>query len=160
MPLTGLPGPAAAAIAPTPCRQLAPIVWMGPGKTRREDAWTSRRGFLRTIGLAAGPLLIPASALGRTGRPAPADRLNLGVIGLGMMGQGHVSNCLNLPSVQLVAVCDVDRTRLEDVRRLVDSSYAVATHSGEYQGCSAYADFRELLARDDLDAVWVATPDH
>ena len=75
----------------------------------------------------------------------------MAVIGLGAMGSGHLRLCLGNPSVQVLAVCDVDRTRREEG---LDRSRAA------YAGVKAYNDYRDILARPDVDAVVIATPDH
>ncbi len=117
---------------------------------------TTRRGFLHralatSVGAAAAPFILPARALGAAGHVAPSERLVLGIIGMGKMCYGHLGGLLNRPAVQVAALCDVESTRLEKCRRRVDEAYA---------GCAVYRDFRELLARPDLDAVFIATPTH
>lgn len=124
----------------------------------------TRRDFLESASaLAAGlaaPALIPGTALGRDGRKAPGSRIGLGLIGLGGNGSGHLRGFLDLSEAQVLAVCDVDQTRREQARKTAESHYAEQTRSGLYRGCAAYNDFRELLARPDIDAVVVSTPDH
>ena len=97
--------------------------------------------------------IIPASALGRDGHTAPSGRITLGAIGVGSMGTGHVRAFLAQPDVRLVAVCDVRREHRERTRQLAAARY------GE-DSCAVYNDFRELLARPDIDAVMIATPEH
>lgn len=63
-------------------------------------------------------------------------------------------------NVRVLAVCDVDTTRRENARKTVETRYAARITAGEYKGCDTYNDFRELLARKDIDAVVIATPDH
>jgi len=112
----------------------------------------SRRSFLgRSAAVAAGfaaPLVLPATALGRGGRPAPSERIALGFIGLGGMGSGHLDRLLRNRGVEVVALCDVDAGRRAEASAKVRPG-GFATH-----------DYRELLARDDVDAVVIATPDH
>jgi predicted dehydrogenase len=90
----------------------------------------------------------------------PNGRINLGFIGVGMMGRDHLGNFLGNRGVQVVAVCDVHRIRREDAVVRVNRSYAEARRSGTYRGCASITDFRELLGRRDIDAVVIATPDH
>lgn len=121
---------------------------------------SNRRAFLtRSAATLALPTILQSSA--RAGAAiAPSDRLNLGFIGMGTMNRGHLGRFLKRPEVQVVAVCDVDTTRRESARKMVEDRYAEAVKSGKYEGCGAYNDFRELLARSDVDAVVIATPDH
>jgi len=70
-----------------------------------------------------------------------------------------MGNCLGNPEIQVLAVCDVDTTRRELAKEAVEEAYGTA-QGARYQGCAAYNDFRELIARKDIDAVMIATPDH
>jgi predicted dehydrogenase len=92
------------------------------------------------------------------GRPAPSKRITVGVIGVGRQGLYVVARLLREPDVQVVGVCDVDRTRRDNAKRSVDDQQGQRAGGGE--GCASYNDYRELLARRDVDAVVVATPDH
>ena len=119
----------------------------------------SRRSFVRVAALAvlAGPTILTSRGLGaRTAN----DRINLGFIGVGIMGRGHVHGFLNSPEVQVVAICDVVAERREHSQRDVEKHYAGQNGKGTYKGCKVYNDFRELLERKDIDAVLIATPDH
>ncbi len=116
----------------------------------------SRRSFLASA--AAAPLIIRGGELGPRRRSA-LERITIGVIGCGKMaGDYHLPELLGQPDTQVIAVCEVDRTRREAARQRVDRYYSDARR--DFAGCQAYSDFRELLARDDLDAVCIATPDH
>jgi predicted dehydrogenase len=108
-------------------------------------------------GLAA-PLVVAARSRGAFA--APSDRLNVGFIGVGTMGRGHLGRFVGYADVQVVAVCDVESTRRESAKKMVEDRYAQAAGKGSYKGCQAYNDFRELLALEGLDAVVIATPDH
>ena len=123
----------------------------------------TRRQFLQTAtrfaaGAIAVPAFIPAAARGGPGRVAPSDRLVLGLIGMGKMCYGHLGDLLNRQNVQIAALCDVESTRLEKCRKRVEDSYAARSGKSAYKGCDTYRDFRELLARPDIDAVLIATP--
>ena len=118
----------------------------------------TRRGFLKeTAGtaLAAGvlPHLLPSSVWGAEGAVTPANRITVGCVGQGPQGQGVMSNFLNQPDTRVVAVCDLKQEQREQSRRLVNNHY-------KNEDCAVYSDFRELIARPDIDVVLVATPDH
>lgn len=124
------------------------------------DRLLNRREFVRRAGAAAvAPTIISATALGRAGRAAPAERLRAGFIGTGGQGTGLLNGFLSQPDVQVLAVCDVDRGRCEAAKRRADEVYSQRQGS-TYSSTAAYHDFRELLARGDLDTITVATPDH
>jgi predicted dehydrogenase len=125
------------------------------------DHGISRRDFVAGAASALGlPLIISSSVLGDEKRDKPSERINLGFIGLGKMNRGHLGNFLNQKDVQVQAICEVDTTRREAAKKTVNEHYAKTTKSGEYKGCTVYNDFHELLARKDIDAVVIATPDH
>jgi predicted dehydrogenase len=139
---------------------------------------TSRRTFLGGLAAGAAFSVVPRHVLGGPGHTAPSDKITLGLIGLG--GQGHVNlyNFLQMEDVQVTAVCDVNREGpgyiswewmqgtdqklggREPARRLVDEHYAGQTGRSSYRGCTAYTDYRDLLDKEDVDGVMVATPDH
>jgi len=137
-----------------------------------EQKGLTRRRFLKnTAALAvAAPCILPSSALGGEGRPAPSERITMGSIGLGGRGTVNFSTFLGRGDVQILALCDVDKGSmryedawyrgLEPARLDAEKRYAALKSSGSYKGCDTYTDFRELLARDDIDAVVIATPDH
>jgi hypothetical protein len=122
---------------------------------------TTRRGFLRgTATACAAPWLIPSSVLGGGGAVAPSKRLTMGLIGVGCMGSGHLRRLVGDPGVQLLAVCDVDRVRRDSAKQRTEEAYASERAAGAYRGCDAYNDFRDVLARKDIDGVVIVTPDH
>lgn len=117
---------------------------------------TSRRDVLKAAAAAlAAPLFIPSTSLAspRHGRRGPGDRITLALIGMGIQNRFHLSAFLNNPDVRILAVCDVDATRRNDAKARVDAHYGSAD-------CAAYNDHRDALARPDIDAVVIATPDH
>ncbi len=110
----------------------------------------TRRKFLRRAAeVCLIPAFVPAACMGRDGAIAPSNRIGVAAIGLGFAWD----TALYLPETRLVAVCDVLRERREQAR------HAVNAHYGN-EDCTAYNDFREVLARRDVDAVYIATPDH
>jgi predicted dehydrogenase len=129
----------------------------GPKRLNRREAL---RAAAAAGGVVAAPWLVPASALGSQGSVAAGDRITLGFIGIGAMGQGHLRCFVEYPDAQVVAVCDVDRWRRENAKVRVEELYAARSAGGSFRGCAAYTDLRELLARDDVDAVVIATGDN
>lgn len=128
-------------------------------KTNSELNTLSRRAFLRGTATAAiaFPTIVPSVVLGAN---APSNRITIGCIGMGRMGRGDAQQFLRFDNVRIIAVCDVDSKRLADARKLVERHYAGQSTGGTYKGCNEYGDFRELLARKDIDAVSIVSPDH
>ncbi|WP_291988908.1 Gfo/Idh/MocA family oxidoreductase [Luteitalea sp.] len=121
-----------------------------------------RREFLQSAGLIAAGAAVPTILPSRVfGRQAPSERITLAFIGTGRQAQTmNIPEFMAVPGVQVVAVCDVDSWRLDRAKTLVESTYATKAPSGTYKGCATYRDFREVLARTDVDAVMISTPDH
>ncbi len=119
----------------------------------------SRRRFVKTVAaVAAAPSIISASALGSDDQPAPSERINVAIIGCGKMAKDyHFRTLLKMPDVQVVAVCEVDRTRRETGKERVEKEYS---EDKAFKGCDTTDDFRGIVAREDIDAVCIATPDH
>jgi predicted dehydrogenase len=120
----------------------------------------SRRAFVSSAAAAAVPLILPRSALGDDKKPGANGRLTLGFIGMGYQMGGHLNYFLGQKETQVLAVCEVDKTRREHAKKTVEDRYGKEQKSGQYKGCAAYVDFRELVGRKDIDAVVIATPDH
>jgi predicted dehydrogenase len=119
----------------------------------------TRRTFLKRAALAGvAPLILPSAI--RAANTPPGSKINLASIGVGIQGRGLLNGFLGRDEVRVVAVCDVDSTRRNSAQQMVESHYAKASSAGTYKGCAAFGDFRELLARRDIDAVVIATPDH
>ncbi len=116
----------------------------------------SRRGAIRSLlGAAVAPTVLTVTK----GRAAPSERITMGCIGVGNMGKGNLGAFLGRGDVQIVAIADVKAWEREGQKKRVEAHYANQT-GRDYKGCAVYNDFRELLARDDIDAVMIATPDH
>ncbi|MFQ6131171.1 MAG: Gfo/Idh/MocA family protein [Armatimonadota bacterium] len=124
----------------------------------------SRRGFLRSAGRAlAGALVAPhvitSSALGQATTPPASERVTLGHIGVGGRGGGLLRGFLGVAEAQSVAVCDPFKSKRENWAEKINSHYADKMGDATYKGCAAYNDFRDLLAREDIDGVVIATHD-
>ncbi len=124
--------------------------------TRGSTHALTRRGFLKATTAAAAacaaPTIIPSSVWGQD-RPTPSNRITVATIGVRGQGGGVMGAFLGNADVQMVALCDVDAEPLMQRRDQVNNHY-------KNQDCKTYRDFREVLARDDIDAVIVGTPDH
>ena len=120
----------------------------------KANAMLNRRHFLKGVaaaGAVAGfPVIIPSTVLGAE---APSRKITVGAVGLGGMGSGNLGGFLGDSRCRVLAVCDVDRQHAQEAQRRVNQQY-------NSQDCAAYKDFRELIARDDIDAISLATPDH
>jgi myo-inositol 2-dehydrogenase/D-chiro-inositol 1-dehydrogenase len=127
---------------------------------RGREALSRRRFLAGTVAAVAVPWVVPASALGRAGRPAASERITVGVLGQGNRGTDDMKGVMNSPLSQVVAVCDCRRPRLEAGQKRVEQFYADRDGRGSYAGCKAYHDFRELIDRKDVDALLVCVPDH
>src|SRR5215510_12530017 len=111
----------------------------------------NRRRFLAVTGAA---LAVPNIIVSRAwGRPAPSNRIALGVVGCGGMGASNTRSFLNQKDCQVVAACHVDKDHLAQVTGIINRHY-------QKKDCQRYHDFRELMARKDIDAVMLAVPDN
>lgn len=120
---------------------------MKRAQTRR----ITRRSFLKTTALtAAAPAVLPSSMFGQT---APSNRITIGVVGWGMQGPPNTSAFLGMKDCQVVAACDLDTIPLGEAVNTINDHYGNTD-------CKSYHDYREMLARDDIDAVMLAVPDH
>lgn len=115
---------------------------------------SSRRGFFKGVAATGAavalPTIIPSSALGLDGVAPPSERIVVGGIGIGARGTYDLGCFLEQSDVQFAAVCDIKEVRRQAVKKIVDDKYGT-------QACSMHRDFRELLDRQDIDAVLIAT---
>jgi predicted dehydrogenase len=106
------------------------------------------------------PQIIPASALGRGNQLSPSERITIGMIGMGNRGTSSFQSMEPLPDHQVVAVAECRRQRALRAQEMIQDFYAGRIGKESYHGCQLYTEFRDLLARDDIDAVWACVPDH
>ena len=134
--------------------------------------FTTRRQFLTTSAAALGfPMIVPRSVFGAAGRPAPSERITVGAIGWGTIAGDWTPSFLNNDKCQVVAVADPmkeyghygydgkETGGREAGKKIIDEHYSKAANKPA-KVCAAYADFREMMEKEDLDAVQVSTPDH
>ena len=109
---------------------------------------TTRRRFLGQIAATISlPLFVQSKAFGAN------DRINMGFIGMGNQGRRDLRGFMNFPEVRAVAVCDVRSEYLNKAIDRVNKRY-------DNKDCKTYKDWRDVIARDDIDAIHIATPDH
>ena len=123
----------------------------------------TRRQFLRTAAAGASvfPAIIPATVLaGRSAVTAPSDRIVLGFLGTGKQGSFLLRGFLNEPGTQVVAVCDVDKRKLQGAKTQAETFYANRVGADSFGGITATGEYREVLDMKDVDGVVAALPDH
>ncbi len=122
----------------------------------------NRRSFVAGTGCAVASIAAPTVV--RTAIPgadAPSNRINVGFIGTGRQAFGaNLPQMMAVPGVQVVAVCDVDRWRMDEAQAFVNGFYAGRNRAASYNGCRKVSDFREMIAARDIDALMISTPDH
>ena len=127
----------------------------------KKNKGISRRHFLKAAAASVlAPAIVPARVFGQS---APSNTMLMGCIGVGRQGQGDMQELIYRGlevGARVVAVCDVDAHRMEDAQWLVDKIYAMELSKDNTRACAAYRDFRELLARKDIDGVLIVAPDH
>lgn len=149
-------------------------------KTKRHKTKSrlNRRRFLQNTLVASLFTILPTRARGGVGQISPNDKTTLACIGMGGRGYQNLRTFLRFDEIQVIAVCDVNResdgyiswdwekgkaTKIsgrEPARRRVDEFYSDQKDKDPYKSCRAYNDYRELLEKEDVDAVMIATPDH
>jgi len=114
----------------------------------------NRRRFLASTSLAvAAPTFLASPAFAKSNRVAPSERITMGVVGWGMMGPGNTAAFLGNKDCQIVAACDLDKNHLQQALDKINGHYG-------NKDCKPYHDYREMMARKDIDAVMLAVPDH
>ena len=125
-------------------------------ETKPTSALTRRtllkNGLAGVIASAMAPSFVPSTVFGRT---APSNRIGVGLIGNGLICKSHVNALAGRDDCQIVALCDCNKSKSAEMKKLVESKGA-----GRNKGIATYQYSEELIARKDIDAVWVTTPDH
>ncbi|MCB1078036.1 MAG: Gfo/Idh/MocA family oxidoreductase [Verrucomicrobiae bacterium] len=120
----------------------------------------NRRHFLRQTTATTLLSTVAGSVTLSRAQSNPNDRINIGVIGVGKQGVSDFGKAMKFPQTQMVAMCDVVAERRDNGKQIANEYYAKLNNQPDYDGVKTYEDFRELIARDDIDAVMVITPDH
>jgi len=118
----------------------------------------SRRGFIQsatglTLGAIGFPYFVPSAALGRAGAVPASERITMGCVGVGPQGTYVMRNFLSQNDCRVVAICDLKKPRRDEVSAIVNAHYG-------NDECAVYTDFREIIARDDIDVILAAPTDH
>ena len=123
-----------------------------------KESSNSRRRFIKaSVILSVAPYIVPSSVFGKN---APSNRINVAAIGTGRISRIHdLPGAWRQDFAQVMAVCDLDRNRAEDGKKLVNEYYT-KKNGTPYDGVKVYTDHRELLNNKDIDAVLISTPDH
>ncbi len=122
-----------------------------------------RRMFLKkatatAVGTVVFPTIVPSSVFGKN---APSNKINIGQIGCGRIARDHdMAETIKYDQARFIAVCDVDKKRLLDGKKYIDSYYAKKTGNSKYSNARMYDDYQEMLQNKDIDAVIISTPDH
>jgi len=130
-------------------------------KHQRRPTGMSRRQFVKASAAAAlaAPMIIPSGVLGYQSTPSANSRLGVAFIGMGKQVGGHVNGMLGSRGVQVLAVCDIYKGRRELYQKLIDDKHKEYERK-DAKPCDTTGDYREILARKDVDAVFITTPDH
>jgi len=126
-------------------------------KPNRRDFLT--KSTVSALSLAGVPYFIPSSALGLDGKKPPSSRISIGCIGTGGRGRMNMRGLLE-QGAHIAAVCDVDENSQREAIKTIQTYFDCPAAQRKYPGCNVYRDFRDLLHKEDIDAVMIATPDH
>lgn len=127
---------------------------------------TSRRSFMKraaagSAAAVAAPWVAPRHVIAGSGEPGPNDRVTMAFIGCGRQTYSHnIPLFVRTSGVQTLAVCDVDAWRVDQALQRVDQQYQSGRAKGTPTKIDTSVDYQEILERDDIDAVMIATPDH
>ena len=138
-------------MTPPPSETPAPAF---PPVTRRTAI---KHGLVGILATGFAPLILPSRLFGAS---APSNRLHVGLVGNGLIATQHVGSLLGRDDCQIIALCDVRRSKAEKMQKHVEQSYAGNAGTSTYQGVDLYATHEELVARPDIDVVFATTPDH
>ena len=129
---------------------------LSPLLTRRA---VLKRGLAGVLAYGAAPNFFPASLFGKS---APSNRLTIGLIGNGLIAAHHVGILTARPEdCRIVATCDVVRSKAEKMRERIEKAYGAAKDSGApARGVDIHARHEDVIARDDIDVIFVCVPDH
>lgn len=120
----------------------------------------NRRSFIQKAAVVSSFMIVPRFVLGGKGYTAPSDLINIGFIGTGKQAGGLQGSFFDTNEVKIIAAADVYGIKLQQFAAQVNQRYAMKASANKYDGCAVYPDFRDLLARKDIDAVVIAVPDH
>ena len=127
----------------------------------KPDEVIHRRRVLQWGGAAAAASsLVPGVTTGRSACAAPSERINVAILGMGGRGGYHRGKLVQMSAVQVRAVCDPNAKKARAARDKVNNAYAEQSGQDSYEDCRAYQDFRKVLDRDDIDAVFIASPEN
>lgn len=129
-------------------------------RTEQGDRLSRRRFLAGVLAGVAAPQIVPGSALGKDGQVAASDRITIGMFGVGNRGSSSLQAMRPLPDHQVVAIADCRRRRGVLAQQQVQGFYAERLGQQRFTGCAIYNDFRDVLSRDDVDAIWGCVPDH
>ena len=116
-----------------------------------------KHGLAGIVATGLAPLFLPSRLFGAS---APSNRLTVGIVGNGLIARSHVGALVSRDDCQIVALCDVWRSKAEDMRKRVEQGYADNAGTASFKGLDLYGTHEELIARPDIDVVFVTTPDH
>jgi len=119
----------------------------------------SRRAFLQSAAVAASTLAFPRILRSQSGE-SPSNRLNVAIVGNGLISQTHYAALIGRDDVRIVAVADLNLPKARAMRDRIERHYGAESATGRYRGVDTYQYHEPVLARPDIDAVWVCVPDH